>query len=207
MQLLYMDESGVEEIGQGTTHFVLLGVMIPAERWKEITNQLDQIKTAYDLQDAEIHTGWMFRRYAEQDSVPNFDTLGPADRRIETEKAIRRRAGVIGVSGDRNKIKAYRRETESIRPYLHLTHSQRRECLLALGRKLASYLEVRIFAEAISKADFTPGPSSTPYEMAFEQVVARSQACLVGKNDLGILISDNNSKAAPRLTKLSRRFD
>jgi hypothetical protein len=206
MQLLYMDESGVEEIEQGTSHFVLLGVMIPADRWKEIANQLEQVKATFDLLDAEIHTAWMHRRYAEQDSVSDFDRLSPADRRRESEKAIRQRAGVLGVAGNMKKIKAYRRESASIRPYLHLTIGQRRECLIALASKLATFTDVRIFAEAISKADFTPGPMDTPYEMAFEQVLTRSQACLAGKGDLGILISDNNSKAAPRLTKLSRKF-
>jgi hypothetical protein len=30
--ILYMDESGVEELGAGTSHFVLLGLVIPAEK-------------------------------------------------------------------------------------------------------------------------------------------------------------------------------
>ena len=42
--------------------------------------------------------------------------------------------------------------------------------------------------------------------MAFEQVLSRSQAYLASQNDLGILVSDNNSKVAPRLTELSRKY-
>jgi hypothetical protein len=126
----------------------------------------------------------MHRSYAEQDSVPGFDSLSPADRRKEAETSIRRRAGVIGVTGNKDKVKAYRREANSIRPYLHLTLSQRRECLTALARKLTEFPEVRIFADAISKPDFVPGSLATPYEMAFEQVITRSQTCLSAKGDL-----------------------
>ena len=206
MQVLYMDESGVEELKSGTTHFILLGLMIPADSWKTIVNELENVKASYGLRDIEIHTAWMHRQYSEQDIVPNFESLDVAERRNEVEKAIRRRSGIIGVSGNRGKIKSYRREVQSIRPYAHLTLSQRRECLTGLAHRLSDFSDVRIFAEAISKRDFVPGPHETPYEMAFEQVLTRTQAYLSRIHDLGILISDNNSKAAPRLTRLSRKF-
>ena len=208
MQLLYMDESGVEELLPSNTHFVLLGLMIPADLWKSITEQLEVVKDRYALRDVEIHTGWMYRGYSEQDSVPGFESLDLDDRRTEVEKAIRRRAGIIGVTGRREKVIAYRRESKSIRPYIHLTQKQRRDCLLELANKLVSFSGVRIFADAISKADFVPHPGilESPYEMAFEQVLTRSQTYLGVQRDLGIMISDNNSKAAPRLTTLSRKY-
>ena len=31
VHILYMDESGVEELGAGSSHFVLLGIAIPSE--------------------------------------------------------------------------------------------------------------------------------------------------------------------------------
>jgi hypothetical protein len=31
--ILYMDESGVEDLGAGTSHFVLLGLTVPVEQW------------------------------------------------------------------------------------------------------------------------------------------------------------------------------
>lgn len=46
----------------------------------------------------------------------------------------------------------------------------------------------------------------TPYELAFEQVLTRFQAFLALKNDVGIVVHDNNVTAAPRLTKLTRKF-
>ena len=69
MHILYIDESGVEELGAGTDHFVLLGVMIRAEYWKRQDRELDLIKKKFDLGGVEIHTAWMSRRYSEQESI------------------------------------------------------------------------------------------------------------------------------------------
>jgi len=206
MFILYMDESGVEELSSPPAHFVLLGVMIPASLWKELVGKLEDVKSAYDLREVEIHSGWMYRRYAEQESISGFDQFSRSDRRAQVETQIRMRAGIIGVRASRGKVKSYRREVQAIRPYIHLTLKERRECLAALATQLAEYPSVRIFAEAISKPDFSPGIHASPYEMAFEQVLSRSQAFLAGQNDLGILVSDNNSTVAPRLTELSRKF-
>ncbi|MBZ5639625.1 MAG: DUF3800 domain-containing protein [Acidobacteriia bacterium] len=205
MYILYVDESGVEDLRSGTTHFVLLGLVIPGDQWKRLDDILDRIKARYDLSGVEIHTGWMCRRYSEQESIIDFEKLDRTARRAAVEEAIRRRAGVLGVRGDRNKIKSYRRESQTIRPYIHLTREERLGCLEALAKELATWGTVRIFAEAISKPDFVPG-SLTPYELAFEQVLTRYQAFLDGMRMRGIVVHDNNTTAAPRLTRLSRKF-
>jgi len=204
MQLVYMDESGVEELTAGTSHFVLLGLMVPATEWKAATDQLERVKDTYGLQNVEIHTAWMHRKYIEQENVEGFAKLAKQDRIKAAQKEIARRAGILGVSGEKKKVTSYRREVAAITPYLHLTHADRQTCLKDLARTLAAMSFVRIFADAISKKDFS-APMS-PYEMAFEQITTRSQACLFDIKDLGLLISDNNSKAAPRLTALSRKF-
>jgi len=59
MFILYMDESGVEELHSPPAHFVLLGVMIPANSWKDIVTELEAVKEVYDLRDVEIHSAWM----------------------------------------------------------------------------------------------------------------------------------------------------
>ncbi|MCX6093665.1 MAG: DUF3800 domain-containing protein [Candidatus Bipolaricaulota bacterium] len=205
MYILYMDESGVEELGAGTSHFVLLGLVIPAEEWKLLDTTLGAVKARYGLREQEIHTAWMHRRYSEQESVDGFETLSPDDRRAAAEAAIRRRAGIVGVEGSKKKIEAYRRESRAIRPYLHLTRAERLLCLEALAREISLQPDVRVFADAISKPDYVPG-TLTPYEMAFEQVLTRFQAFLTAKHDIGIVVHDNNSKAAPRLTRLTRKF-
>lgn len=205
MHILYIDESGVEELSSGTSHFVLLGVAIPGEDWKSIDHALSEVKARYDLRDAEIHTAWMHRRYSEQESVPGFEALSRSERRTRAEAAIRRRAGAAGVLGSRKKVKAYRRESRAILPYVHLTRTERHRCLVELASELASHHEVRIFADAISKRDFVPG-RSTPYEMAFEQVLTRYQAFLSAVGSTGIVVHDNNDTAAPRLTRLARKY-
>jgi len=205
LHILYVDESGVEQLEAGTSHFVLLGVAIPASQWKNLDSALTAIKTSFGLGDAEIHAGWMHRRYSEQESVAEFSTLDAAGRRAAAEMAIRKRAGAIGVLGDRKKVKSYRRESKAIRPYLHLVHSERCDCLKNLATAVGSWNDARIFAEAVSKPDFSSG-ARTLYEMAFEQVLTRFQAFLGNIGSSGIVVHDNNSTAAPRLTKLTRKF-
>lgn len=205
MHFMYMDESGVEELGQGTTHFILLGLIVPSFKWKKIVSDLELIKAKYELQGVEIHTAWMNRRYIEQESINGFSSLSLQNRRLEAEKAIKYRSGTIGVSGKKQKIKAYRREVKAIKPYLHLTLKDRKDCLRELALKISNNKSIRIVAEAIDKNTF-PATTNTIYEAAFEQVVSRYQAYLQYKDDDGIVISDNNTKVAPRLTALSKKF-
>ena len=205
MYILYIDESGVEQIGAGTSHFVLLGLAVRIDQWKTLDSNLEREKTPFDLDGIEIHCGWMARRYSEQESIKDFEQLDRTARRGAGLKAIQRRAGVIGVSGKREKVKAYRVESKKISPYLHLTREERFKCLEALAIELAEWPAVRIFADAISKPDFTAG-KYTPYELAFEQIVSRYQTFLAKQGLKGIIVSDNNATAAPRLTALSRQF-
>ena len=87
MHILYVDESGIEDLQSGTSHFVLLGVAIPSEQWKSLDGALGDIKAGYDLRDAEIHTAWMHRRYSEQESIADFDVLSRAERRTATRSS------------------------------------------------------------------------------------------------------------------------
>jgi hypothetical protein len=206
VHILYMDESGVEDLGAGTSHFVLLGLAIPAVQWKSLDEALAAIKAKYGLGDAEIHSAWMHRRYSEQESIPGFEALPPAARRAAAEAAVRKRAGAVGVLASQKKVKSYRKESKAIWPYLHLTRDERLQCLEDLARALASWHTVRVFADAISKPDFQPKRPTTPYEMAFEQVLTRFQAFLSAVQSTGIVVHDNNATAAPRLTKLARKF-
>ncbi len=180
--------------------------MIPADQWKKIDESIEATKDKYGLRGVEIHTAWMSRRYAEQGGIQDFVKLSRSDRRSAAETAINKRAGIIGVRGNVDKIKDYRRLSKAILPYLHLTRAERQQCLQDLAHRLASFREVRIFADAISKPDFIPGFNNTPYEMAFEQVLTRCQTCLSKKGGIGIVVHDNNSTVAPRLTELSREF-
>ncbi len=89
MYLCYMDESGTSSIPGNTSHFVLAGISIPIWHWKQCDRELRQIKEQYGLADAEIHTGWLLRRYLEQHRLPNFAALPKSQRRSEVEKLRR----------------------------------------------------------------------------------------------------------------------
>jgi hypothetical protein len=205
MYILYLDESGVQELDAGTSHFVLLGLAVRIDHWKTLDANIEREKDAFGLKGVEIHTAWMTRRYTEQESVAGFEALGRKERREAAEQAIKRRAGIIGVSGSRQKNRAYRVESKKIRPYLHLTRDERVACLESIAKEVAQWGHVRLFADAISKKDFVDGKFS-PYELAFEQIVTRYQTFLVKQGQQGIIVSDNNDTAAPRLTALSRTF-
>jgi len=205
LYILYVDESGVEELNVPPPHFVLLGLMIPAADWKSLDGAIEAVKGRYGLAGVEIHTAWMARRFSEQEKTPGFAGLEPAARTEAFEREVERRSGVLGVRGNKKKIKAYRRECRETRRYAHLTRDERVTCLRNLAGELAKWDNIRIFADAIAKTDFNIG-NQTPYEMAFEQVLTRFQAYLLRANGTGIVVHDNNNTVAPRLHQLSRKF-
>lgn len=205
MHILYVDESGTEDLKAQTEHFVLLGLAIKGEFWKSQDALIESIKRRYDLEGIEIHTAWMMRRYVEQERIASFDSLSRQERRQLAEQEIARRAGTLGVSGNRKKLKAYRTEAKKIRPYVHLTREERRQCLLDLADQIGRLGTMRIFAEAIFKPAFS-SDLVTPYEQAFEQVLTRYQAYLERSDGMGIVVHDQNTTVAPRLMSLTRKF-
>lgn len=166
---------------------------------------IESIKRRYDLHGKELHTAWMARQYAEQDRIPGFEGMDRQTRREAAEREVARRAGVIGVSGNRRKAKYYRVQSRKIRPYLHLSRGERKQCLQDLATEIGGWGTARLFAEAILKPAFS-AENRTPYEQAFEQVLSRFQAFLSRIDDVGIVVHDQNSTAAPRLMRLTRKF-
>ena len=82
--LCYLDESGTTGASGGdTTHFVLAGISIPIWHWRDADREVSHVLGRYGLADAELHTAWMLRKYLEQSRIPDFERLGPADRRRE----------------------------------------------------------------------------------------------------------------------------
>ena len=69
MYLCYIDESGEPELGHGTSHFVLVGLSIEAWDWKRQDQAVAALKDRFGLSNAEVHTGWMTRRYIEQEKI------------------------------------------------------------------------------------------------------------------------------------------
>jgi hypothetical protein len=81
MYFCYLDESGTPQLGAQTSHFILLGMAIPASAWHQKDRRVNLIKARYGLSDAEIHTGYIARRFPEQEHIANFEQMDFAQRR------------------------------------------------------------------------------------------------------------------------------
>ena len=66
MYLCYIDESGTPDVPGNTSHYVLAGVSIPVQYWRDCDKDIEAIKADYDLSDEEVHVAWMLRSYPEQ---------------------------------------------------------------------------------------------------------------------------------------------
>jgi hypothetical protein len=201
MYICYLDESGTPEAGSSTDHFVLLGLAVPAETWKDKDSQISALKAKYGLEDREIHTAWMLRDYQEQHRVPDFESLGWEPRRkatlgVRAMNLARPRTN----SQQRTLLKNYRKSED----YVHLTRLERLSLVRELADVVGSWNDVRIFAEAQSKAHIGGGAN---FEFAFEQVVTRFNTFLtLTGGPIGLLVQDNNQTVAQKLTTTMRRF-
>ena len=100
MYFLYLDESG-----SNTSHFVLLGLAIPATSWFEKSAQITKIKSQFNLRGKEIHSGWMMRRYLEQERIQDFESRDFASRKSEFEIEHNKTLNRLALLGNRKKIK------------------------------------------------------------------------------------------------------
>jgi hypothetical protein len=82
MYICYVDESGTSDIPGNTSHFVLAGLSIPIEKWKECDIQVDSIRATYGISEHEVHVAWLLRTYLEQSKIKNFSTLDWTEREI-----------------------------------------------------------------------------------------------------------------------------
>lgn len=201
MYICYLDESGTIEPDSSTSHFVLVGLAIPADTWKSKDKEVATIKKDYDMSKAEVHTAWLMRQYREQERVPDFEKL---------DYESRRRA-VLGVrslnlarprSNEKQKelIKNYRK-TE---PYIHLTLQERKDLINKLADIISNWGDWRLFGDAHDK-NVSFGEQAFDY--AFEQIVTRFDRFLAlesGRN--GLMVQDNNATACKRLTAHMRRY-
>lgn len=206
----YVDESGTPEVPGTTSHFVLLGLAIPIERWRDADNQISKILTRYDLADAEIHTAWLVRPYLEERKVLGYSTMDRAGRR----SAISRyRAGEL-LRLRRLKSPKLHNQTKKnflkTDAYIHLSHQERVQLVVDLATCISTWDFAVLFAEAIDKLHFDSNKMNTTIgEQAFEQLVSRFQQFLVkcgGQNGYGVLVHDNNQTVSQKHTQLMRQF-
>lgn len=213
MYICYLDESGTDQPGTGTSHFVYLGLAIPAETWKAKDQRVSAILAKYDLQGAEVHAGWIARRYPEQEKIPDFRKLDRPDRRAAV--AAERNTWLIKTAalGSKSKLDNLKKNLRKTEPYAHLTTDERAGLLRELADLVGSWRDARLFCEACDKTCYGDKNPETPlYEAAFTQLVSRFQAFLVNKGtrdnaDLfGLMVHDNNETVSRRLTEMMRRF-
>jgi hypothetical protein len=215
MYLCYIDESGTPEVPGTTSHFVLAGLSIPIDSWKACDLEVSQILGRYGLEEEELHTAWMTRRYLEQTKIPDFQTLDWAARRSAVQRT--RAAHLLTLQKKQNSS-AYKQAKKNYAhssAYTHLTFDERLAAIRAVADAVGSWSNARLFAECIDKTHFDPNRSKrTIGEQAFEQVISRFQQYLSspataetrGLTTLALLVHDNNQSVAKKHTDLMRQF-
>jgi hypothetical protein len=210
--LCYIDESGTPDIPGNTSHYILAGLSIPVDKWKEAENDIQNIKQKYRFSEQEIHTAWILRKYLEQSKINNFEKL-PDDQRVyEVEKI--RRAEILRlqkIGGQR--YKQLRKNYKETSAYIHLTYDERKQLISELAGMVSSWNYARLFAECIDKVLYDPLRSnSTVAEQALEQITTRFEYCLLNySNEMrnfqyGLLIHDNNETVSKKHTALMKKF-
>ncbi len=213
MYLCYIDESGTSSSPGNTSHFVLAGLSIPIEKWRECDEQIKAIKMRYAIEGAEIHVAWILRPYSEQTKVPDFQLLDYKQRRSAVESL--RRAELLRLQRlkDSKAYKQARKNYKNTEDYIHLTHSQRKQLIKDLAECVARWAFARLFAECIDKVHFDPNRAGkTIDEQSFEQMVSRFERYLKNvsegqtQSQYGLLIHDNNETVARKHTELMKDF-
>ncbi len=213
MYLCYIDESGTSAIPGNTSHFVLVGLSIPIWHWKDCERDIAIIKRKYALEDAEIHTAWILRKYIEQVKISGFKTLRYNQRRSKVSEY--RRAELLRLQKSKNR-KHYRQTKKNYAKtdeYIHLTLEERQAFISEIAGCVSDWGFARLFGECIDKIYFDPSRSfKTIDEQTFEQLVSRFEKYLQqmgsgqAQRAYGLLIHDNNQNISKKHTKLMRHY-
>jgi len=174
MYLCYLDESGTPEVPGTTSHFVLAGLSIPVWRWKTCDLEIAQIRKQYAIEQQEIHTAWVLRKYLEQHKIAGFEAMTFAERRQAVEQWRISELLRIQKAGDGTRYRSIRKLFRNTDAYVHLTHAERQTLMRDVASCIGGWGFARLFAECVDKIHFNPtGIAPTPGEEALEQVVSR----------------------------------
>lgn len=152
MYICYVDDSGtpdIQDIGN-TNHFVLAGIAIPVEKWRDWDKEIFDIKKSYKLKDSEIHTAWLMRKYHEQNNIAQFEELDHS-KRIESVENHRKNKLKIIQNADRQKYKRTKKNYQKTKDYIHLTYDERKNFLEDISKCVSNWTEARLFAECVDK--------------------------------------------------------
>jgi len=212
LYICYLDESGVPEFSGGTSHFVLLGLAIPIETWQAKDREVVSVIQLFDLGEAEIHTGWMFRRYLEQERIAGFEPMTRDQRRVAYDRQRDDTLVRIAATKPAEALVEAKKTYRKVAPYVHLTRSERLDVLRRLAQLIGSWTDCRLFCEAARKEAYRGRTLPPIGEESFTQVVSRFQFFLNNRGRVegnpvyGMLVQDNNTTVAMRLTRLMRVF-
>jgi hypothetical protein len=219
MYLCYLDESGVPEIPGNSTHFVLAGIAIPIERWREADASISEIMAKYGLAGEELHTAWLLRKYLEQSKIDGFDEMSWDERRAQVARlqvAEIHRVRKLGIAKRNAQLKKVYRHTN---PYVHLTLEERHMLALEIAETISKWEWAVLIAFCIDKSYFlTKYKSSQVNALAFSRVVLQFAEILEDvegfdsievesthsqnhMREFGLLIHDNNATVALKHTR------
>lgn len=205
MYICYLDESGVPQKNAGTTsHFVLLGLAIPAATWRQKDREIAGILDTCNLY-GEMHTAWMARMYPEQERIPRFELLDPHERRLAVLAERKLDLATAALRG-RKAVSSLAKNYAKTENYIHLTLEERLTVLRSVADTIGGWSDVVIFADAELKAA-NVGDEDRILEHAFEQVLTRFHTFMERDGvELGIVVQDQNETSARRLTQLARKY-
>jgi len=222
MYLCYLDESGVPEIPGNSTHFVLAGIAIPIERWREADASISAIMARYGLAGEELHTAWLLRKYLEQSKIDGFDEMNWDERRIQVARlrvAEIHRVRKLGIAKRNAQLKKVYQHTD---PYIHLTFSERNRLASEIAETISKWEWAVLIAECIDKSYFlTKIRRDHVNESAFRNIIISFDKLLQyaegfnfiegddthSQNQIrehGLLIHDNNATVALKHTRHMR---
>lgn len=177
------------------------------------TIKITAIKRRYGLDEAEIHTAWLLRKYLEQTRINNFNNLSRKKRSSEVQKYRNRELLRLQKS---NNVRAYgqvKKNYKKTQAYIHLTLEERRNFVAQVADCVSNWGFARLFAECVDKLHFDPQRAQSPIdEQAFEQVISRFEQYLQntsdrnGQRNYGLVVHDDNDTVKRKHTQLMREF-
>lgn len=196
----------------GTSHYIFLGLAIPIETWQTKDREVASVAQLFGLEEAEIHTGWTFRRYLEQERISGFEAMTRDQRRAAYERERDVTLVRIAATKPAEALAEAKKNYRKVAPYVHLTRPERIEVLLRLAQRIGLWTDCRLFCETARKEAYRGRTFPPIEEESFTQVVSRFQFFLnnrgrmEGNQVYGMLVQDNNTTVAMKLTRLMRKF-
>lgn len=214
MHLCYMDESGTSAVPGNSSQFVLVGIALPIEFWKEADSRISAIMANYRLaHGAELHTAWVMRPYLEQNQISNFEKLSDVDRARQVTMARNTHLLSLQRAGNNKRYRQAKKNYEKTNEYIHLTFDERKAFVEAVAEEVSTWTNAKLFFECIDKIYQDASKTGRSIdEQAFEQVISRFEQYLrriwneTGIKSYGLLVHDNNETMALKHTNLMRSF-